>query len=264
MFKAKNTIENLGLQELFENCTGKEDWKKEVAEWAEKYGIKHKPWAYAQASARVAKWSISRGKDGLIQPREYIKANWKDPLDKGIYYWFSVSDRYLLKQTSTEGLPYCRLVPLLMMPHKQFNGIKYSDWGSDGLEYLVGKDLATLMTEEIPEYALEDIIEWRTLGVTVKSGDKMGTVKSYISTYGLNGLSWTYGGCGKGPAQLQQIQRMVLCQTWAAHPDNRHQYMILDPKSWDSMPPPLVETEVVSKSVTETVAPKANRMPWEL
>lgn len=263
MFKAKNTIENIGFAELAEKCRGNKEWKVFVAEWAEKFGIKHKPWVYPQVAARVAKWRLVRGKDGLFQPLDYLKDNCTNPLDMGIYYFCSVADRYLTKQTSAEGLPYCRLVPLLLMPHKQFNGIKYSDWGSEKLELIVGKDLHELMTGEIPEFDTESILEWRTLGVTIKSGDKQGSVKSIISTYGLNGLPWDYGE-GKGPAQLTQLQRMVLCQTWAAHPSNRNQYMILDPKSWDSMPPALVEEDVIASAVTDTPASTGSGLPWDL
>jgi hypothetical protein len=60
---------------------------------------------------------------------------------------------------------------------------------------------------------------------------------------------------------------MVL-QTWAAHPQNRNEYMILDPNNWDNIPQPLVSKDIflhkpplVLEPRTQRVADSAD-LPW--
>jgi hypothetical protein len=175
----------------------------------------------------------------------------KDPFNMGLYYFCMHNTRHLAKQYTSDNAPYCALVPLILAAHKKMNGIAYSDWDATELNYVVNPALYVAMTTIVPEYTREELLEFRTTGLTVKSGDKAGVVKSPVTTYSLNGLPWTVGE-RVGPGQLPQLVRMMVCQTWCAHPSNRNKYMILDPADWDGMPEPLITADPLVSAPTTT------------
>jgi hypothetical protein len=50
---------------------------------------------------------------------------------------------------------------------------------------------------------------------------------------------------------LPKLVQIMVCQTWCAHPNNRTQYMVLNPLDWDNLPEPLIQTsEIVSNDST--------------
>lgn len=265
--RQKQTIDAIPWEELAEQAHQVRSSPKVLQEtidlFSQTYGLKHKSWLYHQILAYVARWSVVRNESGKISAKHMLKTDvGPSKKNQGIYYFLMSDHRALLKQSSAEGLPFCGLVPLILAAHKKNNGIKYSEWDRDEAKLVINPALYEAATASPPDYTVEEILQFRQIGLTVKSGDKAGTTKSPVSTYGLNGLPWVVSAEDDraGPAQLPQLLRMMICQTWCAHPQNRNQYMILDPKNWDTMPPALVDGEPMPALEAPQVLDK---LPWE-
>lgn len=99
-----------------------------------------------------------------------------------------------------------------------------------------------------PPYSPEEVLEVRREGLLVRSGKTEGQVREPKSTWKLSGIGDSWLG------QLPYLTQVQIAQIWLAHPDVRHQNMILDPEDWSRMPEPLIKTEVVTKW---------KAMPWE-
>jgi hypothetical protein len=263
-FVVKQDILTLPFADLATSCKGvkKLDRQNIVDEFATKFGIKQKSWVYPQALARVAKWTLSRGEGGKYASISMLEDNCKSSLfDLGLYHFLTVSDRYVQKQYS-DGKDYCALVPLILAAHKKYNNIQYSEWDTN-VSALVDERLYAAMVCKHTEYTVEEILEARELGLTVKSGKSANTVKSPISTYGLNGLpSIILRGSVQieGIGALPPLVRMMICQTWCAHPSNRTKYMVLNPADWDSMPTPLIsDSPFKAEPAAEEIV---HEFPW--
>lgn len=264
--RQKQTLDAIPWTELAEQASNLRSVPKVLQDaidsFSETYGLKHKPWLYHQLLAHVARWSPVRGPDGLLSAREMLRSNLSgNPVNQGIYYFLMSDHRALAKQSSPEGLPFCALVPLILAAHKKINGLGYSEWNREEASLVINPALYKAATTAAPNYTTEEILTFRTIGLTVKSGDKAGTVKSPVHTYGLNGLPWVVSAEDDraGPGQLPQLLRMMICQTWCAHPQNRNSYMILDPVDWDRMPPALVDSNPVPTSKPVVL----DKLPWE-
>lgn len=253
-----NSIEALSFDELAD-CTLK-NFEARITEWIDRYGIKLKSWVYPQVLAHIGKWTPQRNLSGEYLSKETVKHNCRDSWSRGLY-WFVMSDqRALVKQyTQTE---YCCLVPLILAAFKKFQDVPYQSWSREGLEWAVSPKLLEAMLTTPPEYTLEELLEFRVKGLTqgVNSRDP-GRHKSAISTYNLYGLPKEMPDGRVGLASLPVLVRMMLCQTWCCHPQNRNPYMILDPVNWDLVPDPLIETEVVGNQDPDTLTPWGSTTP---
>lgn len=283
MFKPKssfivnNTIESLPFADLATSCDAAKEKAIEtnqniadavealVDEFAAKFGIKSKSWVYPQLIARVGKWTLKRSESGKFSARDLLRDNCKDhPFDKGVYYFLSSNGRFLAKQYDAAGREYCALVPLILSAHKKMNDIKYTEW--DKPELLVNEKLLEAMETDYLNYTKEEIHQFRVIGLTIKSGARAGEVKSPVSTYGLNGLPKTITRNGvemEGPGALPSLARMMVCQTWCAHPQNRSHYMILDSKNWDIVPPPLVDDILMVEDKVPTKPRRDLESVWD-
>lgn len=186
------------------------------------------------------------GSEGTISGIQYLKDN-LDPQserDVGIYRFLLMDSRseYLDKMGSSEAKKYCTLVPLILYAHKLYNNVDYSRWERESLQFVVNESLHEAMLTQVPEIARERLLELRDIGLTQK-----GAKRSPMSTYSLYRLQETEIGHCNGLAKI------MVCQTWAAHPTNRTKYMVLDPMNWDTMPPPLVDINIFKAPLTAVV-----------
>ena len=177
------------------------------------------------------------GSGGTISGVQYLKDNLdpKSQRDMGIYRFIMMDARssYLDKMGNSESKKYCTLVPLILYAHKLYNNIDYSRWERETLHYVVNESLCEAMLTETPQLTTERLLELRNIGLM-----QAGKPRSPSSTYSLYRLGDTeLAECGT-------LVKIMLCQTWAAHPSNRTKYMILDPMNWDKMPTPLVDVNV--------------------
>jgi hypothetical protein len=235
----------LPFQELAETCSFA-NYDPIVENFIEVHGLKMKSWVYPQALAHVSQWRISRTPEGKFSGKALIVDNCKhDDFNKGLY-WFLLSKHRAIKKQYVET-EYCSMVPLILAAFKKYQDIKYSSWEVKELNFVVDPPLLEAMLCVPPEYSKEELLQFRVDGLVTSNTAKRnpGGAKSPVSTYGLNALPKELEDGRAGPAALPSLVRMMLCQTWCAHPSNRNHYMILDPKSWDSVPDALIVDDVL-------------------
>jgi hypothetical protein len=202
------------------------------------------------------------GSGGTISGLQYLRDNLdpKSQRDMGIYRFLMMDKRsdYLDKMGTGEAKKYCTLVPLILYAHKLYNNVDYSRWERESLHYVVNESLCEAMLTETPQLSTERLLELRNIGLM-----QAGKPRSPSSTYSLYRL---------GDTELSEcpgLVRIMLCQTWAAHPSNRTKYMVLDPMNWDKMPTPLVDVNIfkmpataVTKQVAQAQKPDSDAHDW--
>ena len=150
--------------------------------------------------------------------------------------------------------PINPLVPIILAGFKKFQGIKYGAWNPIGLEMLLDPELSKLVGVTVPEIAHSDLLALRNTAITDKTGPRQGIPNNPATCTKLNHLGDTAIG------HLPKLAKYMVLQTWAAHPSNRNEYMILDPNNWDVIPEPLVTRDIF---VHETSKPAvAKSAPW--
>jgi|DEB19_MinimDraft_2_1074335.scaffolds.fasta_scaffold00348_21 hypothetical protein len=230
----------------------------------------YEQWLLPQAAAHYGRWQVATA-EGRIDIRKTLRDNiGNNAWELGLYRVMNIASRGLLvkSQSSEEGSTYSRLVPMIMMGLKKFQGIQYESWRHEDVKLIVGDKLAEAMLSEYEDFTQEELLEARDLGLTIKTGVKAGQRKKITSTWSLTGVKRLRVG------QLPTLAQTMLCQIWVAHPTLRNEFMILDPKSWDTMPAPIIDSEVLDfapkKQTTiiqptiKTVVTDDNKLPWEL
>jgi hypothetical protein len=156
-----------------------------------------------------------------------------------------------------EARKYCTLVPLIMYAHKLYHGVDYARWERESLHFVVNESLCEAMLTETPQLDTERLLELRAIGLM-----QAGKQRSAVTTYSLYHLGDTE------LADCNGLVKIMLCQTWAAHPSNRTKYMILDPMNWDKMPTPLIDVNIFKAPQPTVVLSKpleatpASDLPW--
>lgn len=191
------------------------------------------------------------GSNGTISGLKYLQDNLdpKSERDMGIYRFLMMDGRsdYLDKMGTGEAKKYCTLVPLILYAHKLYNNVEYSQWERETLHYVVNEALCEAMLTEVPQLSSERLLELRAQGLL-----QAGKPRSATSTYSLYHLNNTELG------ECSSLVKIMLCQTWAAHPSNRTKYMILDPMNWDKMPTPLIDVNIFK--TPQTAIMQSNRL----
>ena len=203
-------------------------------------------WLGSQMLAHLASYKLPSSNN--ISPTDFLSMNLTNAREKGIYRLVAKvpRGRILKEHTKAEHLAFCALVPAYMAAQKQYNGIAFSNWSSEGLEHLVDADMYAAMTcQALPrDLSSDEILAIRNKGLQYKSRAKqtLGHIKQYSpATYHmLSNISDT----PLGP--LPRYAKVMLAQIWCAHPQNRTEFMVLNPFSWDDVPPPLISSEIFS------------------
>lgn len=156
--------------------------------------------------------------------------------------------RSKLSPKQTAQPEYSSLVPLVLLGMKTYQEIEYQEWSRERLEAVMPQELVAAATTPWPLKSAEEVLEVRSRGLLVRSGRTEGQSREPKSTWRLSGIQDTWLG------ELPLYTQVQIAQIWLAHPDIRHQNMILDPSDWSQMPEPLIKTEVVKKWTA---------MPWE-
>lgn len=234
LFESKEEQDKL----LFFSRTTNKDLNELFLAFAKKNNISA-PWFFEQMLAKIATVYPSRiiteiGPEGarfgfVYSGREYVEQLWKDPV---LFAYLSICTHparatFLPNQTSQETRNYCALVPLIMSAHKRYNNINYNTWVD--IQYITAAPLADAMLSEPLEITAEEALAERERGLVAANKRR-----SELTTYALylKPSDKLYG--------RNALEKLIYTQCWAAHPSNRTQYMILDPKNWDNMPEPLI------------------------
>lgn len=248
----KNDIHNFPFSEAANlNAVDLESWATKVSLNA------FNSWMLPQIQAYFGSLKVRKTEDGKYDSLALLKDNFPktDPWSIGLWRVVTQLKRGSLVKTQigTEGLEHSALVPLILGGLKKHQNIQYNDWTLEGLQYIMDKNLYDAATYVVPEMTLEDLIDIREQGLTTRSGKGAGTLKKATSQWRLTGIKHTL--LGDAPS----LATTMLAQIWVAHPSLRNNLMILDPRDWDSMPAPIIETTVLEK------APDVNavmEIPW--
>jgi hypothetical protein len=216
--------------------------------------LTHKP-------LRLEEMATAEGRiDGLKLVKQVFDFN--DPWQRGLYLFLMLDSRssYLPSQYKGEGAQFCALVPLILYAFKLHNKIPYSKWDRKTLHFVVNKSLCKAMLAEYGDITRDQLLQGRAHGLIYASGAKIGESRNPVSTYKL----WsTKGTVFEGMPELAQT---MLAQIWCAHPANRTHYMVLDPKNWDVMPPPLIVQDIFKAPLPTPAKSKSydnsNDLPW--
>lgn len=251
----KKDIKSLPFDALGRDCQASyPDYTHVVEQFAATHNIKKVNWSwiYPQIIASIGKWAPVKDSSGKVNGKETIrKALSGSDFNKGIYFFSMINSRYLDKQYMAGRSEYCALVPLIMSAFKKMQGIKYNDWTD--IKWVASPNLVAAMTCSIPEYTTDELLQFRVRGI--KQGGNP------TNSYGIYHLSEPFtrddGTEVPGVGSLPALARMMILQTWCAHPSNRNAYMVLDPTDWDKMPEPLVADE------SRAVLPTEEELPWD-
>ena len=222
-------------------------------------------WLPYQLIAHFGNWTPVKNETGKYSGVNTLKANCTSDYQKGIAM-FALGSRsqIFLKGPRTfpqYKSPIAPLVPIILAGFKQNQEIQYGDWDPTAIPLMVDKDLADAMLCGIDTSDWDDfeLLKLRKIANT----DKNGKVYSAATSAKVNNLGTTL------VKDLPRLAKFMALQTWCAHPSNRTRYMVLDHNNWDSMPDPLIASELVSATTTSAIkwtATKAieqtNDMPW--
>jgi hypothetical protein len=215
-------------------------------------------WLGPQLLAHLASYRLPSTQN--ISARQFLDLNvLGKPRELGIWRFITKVSRSKVmgKQTLPESLPYCALVPLYMAAQKKFNNIPYGVWVRNEVKHLVDQLLWDAVSYDLPadvarELQPQKLVEIRDLGLSVP-GKSPRNPKTYHS---LSRIEQT--ALGGMPLYL----KAMLTQIWVAHPENRHQYMILDPRNWDATPAPLVSSSVFVAEPKQQEKTFSYDAPW--
>lgn len=236
--------------------------KAAFQKFAEKYDFKGNAlWLLPQFVAYIAKFPIKKDAEGKIDSKLFLDNFAKDAFHKGLWTYAThpVRGDLMPKQYVPEYRNYCALVPLLLMPFKKFDGIKYSDWSKKYLRLLVDTALWDAMSVDLSldGFTEEEILKAREIGLLVQSGKTAGTKRNPVTAFRGYGIPAPLG-------KLPLLAQNMVFQTWCAHPVNRTELMVLDWRDWDGIPQPLITTEVIKSEPKPKVSSTYGLdVPWE-
>lgn len=241
-----------------------------VESWAIKNMIPQKlSWLPHQMLAYFGTWSAHKDNSGKYSATLSWDVNTRQ---RGDYYalgsaLLATSARSNFFKDAPKGNQQYKsiinpMVPIILAGFKKYQGIPYSSWSLEGLETLLDPDLAKLVGVTVPEIAHSELLALRNTALTDKTGPRAGIPNNPSTCTKLNHLADTALG------HLPKLAKYMVLQTWACHPSNRNEYMILDPNNWDRVPDPLVSKDIFLHQTPKPVVAKPTQfvdstdLPW--
>lgn len=241
-----------------------------VEAWCIKNMISQKlSWLPHQLLAYFGTWQAHRDDSGLYSATLTWDANTRQKND---YYalgsgLLATSARTNFFKDAPKGNQQYKsiinpMVPIILAGFKKYQGINYSDWSRVGLDTLLDAELAKLVGVTVPDISHSELLALRNTAITDKTGHRADIPNNPSTCTKLNHLSDTAIG------HLPKLAKYMVLQTWACHPSNRSEYMILDPNDWDRIPEPLVSKDIFLHQTSKPPAPKqvplvdSNDLPW--
>ena len=206
---------------------------------------KNADWFFSQTQARFAQLKLVKNSNGYSAKALYLDhiAKSKELLAIWHLVRFSARSALVEKQIDVRYRDYCSLVPIIMAAFKRHNDIGYEEWDRSEVHGIVEEKLAqAMLLDEVPQLTTEEWLAERDAAIMWKSGDKEGTPRNPATTYQM------YPSKGSVLLEVPPLARIMLCQTWCAHPSNRTRLMVLSPTEWDGLPQPLVSSRVLSNT----------------
>lgn len=254
---------------ILQQC--RQEAKAAVCEaWAIKNQISQKlSWLPHQLLAYFGSWTAVRDESGKYSATLTWDANTRQ---RGDYYalgsgLLATSARTNFFKAAPKGNQQYKsiinpMVPIILAGFKKYQGIKYSDWSLEGLDTLLDAELAKLVGVTVPEISHSDLIALRNTAITDREGSRANIPNNPATCTKLNYLADTALG------HLPKLAKYMVLQTWACHPSNRNEYMILDPNDWDAIPEPLITKDIFLPKTPKPVIAKSAEfadntdLPW--
>lgn len=238
--------------------------------WMERESISQKlSWLPQQMMAYFGSWDVVCV-DGVYSPSLTVKRNTQERDDL-----FALGALMLAKAPRSDFFkgalkgnqqyksPINPLVPIVLAGFKRYQNIPYESWDKSEISAIVDDEIAALVGCKVPGLSDADILAIRNTALTPKTGARAGKSNNPATTASLYHLQESAIG------HLPKLARHMVLQTWAAHPQNRDPYAILDPQNWDRVPQPLVEgtdlfvpPEQLTPKHTYTSKIATADMPW--
>lgn len=254
--KITDELTSIPFDDLYE--TYYQDSKLQLKQWVDCYCLKGRLVSYLPKMLRF----LTRG--FLQQPElnEYLLNkiyDFNNSWHRGLYLFLQYDHRseWLQLQTKQPSVGFSALVPLQLLAFKQKFSIPYSSWPVTLIPKFVNPKLAKAMLCEPNNISKDLILEMRSRGLVYRTGTKVGESRDPQATHKLYNLPLNEF------SELPELAQVMLAQIWCAHPQTRHQNMILDPKNWDLVPEPLVNAEVLVGSEAKESKVLKEKLPWE-
>ena len=206
----------------------------------------------------IGGFNVTRNSDGLVSGLQFCKDHFSTPERMGMYRLLTLNSKsdIIEKQYKDEGRYYSALVPVIMYAIRKAQGIKYSEWALDEIQYVMHSKLSDAMLWQGTVPPADKLLEDRDIGLRYASGVKVGKLRDPVTTYRLYSTNGTvYEG-------IPELAAVMLSQIWCAHPNNRIKYMVLDPIDWDNVPMPLISTDVTPVKQTINSTTILTDSPW--
>jgi hypothetical protein len=222
-------------------------------------------WMLPQIASYYGTWKTVQI-NSKICPRQTARSNMGSGWSVGL--WRVVTQLKRSSLVATQNLPhsvnYSSVVPIVLMGLKRYQNIPYQIWDLRTTDTLVeSKLLESMLWRDDEVYNLDrsEVLKIRELGLTIKSGDRAGTVSKATNQWCLRGVGLT--SLGSAP----QLVQTMLSQIWVCHPSLRTNLMVLDPYHWDVMPEPLIVAEVLDRLERPNLlkpSQTSSPLPWEV
>ena len=239
---------SLGLNNFLAEFLANNKDPEVIEEFIKRHKLQSKAeWFFSKVIAAFGRLKLERNDNGLISAKKLVQNTIKnDPELHALWYLMRHSKRgsFIKGQTDKTVRNYCALVPIIMSAFKVARDVPYMMWDPSEIVGIVDPNLAEAMlftsSSEFAEIArIENVLEERNKALMTRTGLKSGQMKKPETTYSLFPDK-------SSPLYLYPtLVRIMVCQTWCAHPNNRTKYMVLDPSNWDNMPEPLIKVDPI-------------------
>lgn len=216
-----------------------------VPKWIEREAISQKlTWLPQQMMAYFGGWEAVLV-DGVYSPMLTARRNTQERKDLHALgaLLFARAKRGDIFKGASKGSqqyksPINPLVPIVLAGFKRYQGIPYEAWNKSELNSIVDDGIVRLIGCKMPSLLVGEVLELRTKALTPATGPRAGKCSNPATTAALYHLQETALG------HLPKLAKHMVLQTWAAHPENRDKYAILDLENWDKVPDPLVDLDL--------------------
>lgn len=204
-------------------------------------------WLIPQALAKINKIKLVKNEVGLYSPSATLVALRASlGSEQEVIYWQNLlaflvqtpRGKMVLGKLKAIDFPqYSALAPLALSAFKLYRDVKYSewDWTDPRIGVFVDPMLVKACHVDIPEFTKDELLGFREFASLVKSSGATRTSNQMTTIYNVGYDLFD---------QLPPLTKIMLLQTWVAAPKLRHNLCILDPNNLDSIPEPLIDTEI--------------------
>lgn len=146
-------------------------------------------------------------------------------------------------QTKDPWVHWSAPVPLVLSAFKRYRSVGYElwDWTDPYYRYFLDPDLAECVPyfHKPSVFEVDQLLEWRSKALEVKTGKNMGTTRKPHST------AVAYNISDPDFKELPRLLKLLLLQLWCYMPQFYNPYMIVNLVNLDQPQDPLVDSDIL-------------------